>query len=96
MEWLKEKESGIILYVHIVPNAKKSEIIGEYSGRLKIKISSPPVDGAANKEIKKFFSKLLNLSKSKIEIISGEKSKDKAIFFKDIEKNKFEKILGGV
>ncbi len=96
MNWLEETDNGIIIKLHIIPNAKKNEIIGKYNNLLKIKISSPPVDGAANKEIKRFLSKTFNISKSKIEILKGEKSKDKKIFIKDIKKTDIEKIVGGL
>lgn len=44
--------------IHVQPNAKKTEAAGYYyENILKIRISSPPVDGAANKEVIKFISK---------------------------------------
>jgi len=46
---------------------------------LKIKLKAPPVEGAANKELIKFLSKLLKVSKSDIVIKKGETSKNKEI-----------------
>jgi uncharacterized protein (TIGR00251 family) len=91
--WLIKEKNSIKLLLHVIPNAKKSEIIGEYNNRLKIKISSPPVDGSANKEIKLFFAKLLKISKSKIEIVKGEKSREKEIIIRDIALDKINKII---
>jgi uncharacterized protein (TIGR00251 family) len=96
MKWLQEKENGVVVQIYVIPNAKKTEIIGQYGESLKVKISSPPVDGAANREIKKFFSKIFNLNKSKVEILHGEKSKNKKILLKDITKSTIEKVLGGI
>ena len=45
----------------------------------KIKITAPPVDGAANSEIIKIFSKLLNIPKASIEITSGLSSRNKTL-----------------
>ena len=49
------------------------------SGIPKLKITAPPVDGAANSEIIKIFSKLLNISKSDITISSGQASRLKIL-----------------
>ena len=59
---------------------------------MKVKISSPPVDGSANKEIKNFFAKLLGISKSKIEIAKGEKSRDKEIIIKNYDNQHLNKL----
>ena len=46
---------------------------------LKIYLTTVPVNGKANKELVKLLAGNLNISKSKIEIIKGEKSKEKII-----------------
>lgn len=61
--------------VYIQPNSKKSGYAGLYDGLPKLKITAPPVDGAANAEIIKIFSKLLNIPKSDIIISSGQASR---------------------
>lgn len=65
--------------VYIQPNSKKSGYAGLYDGLPKIKITAPPVDGAANAEIIKIFSKLLNVSKSEVTISSGQASRLKIL-----------------
>lgn len=71
--------------VYIQPNSKKSGYAGLYDGIPKLKITAPPFDGAANSEIIKIFSKLLNISKSDITISSGQASRLKIL---DINTNK--------
>ena len=65
--------------VYIQPNSKKSGYAGVYDGLPKLKITAPPVDGAANAEIIKIFSKLLNIPKSDIVISSGQASRLKIL-----------------
>jgi len=67
------------LDVYIQPGAKKSEIAGLHDGKIKIRISAPPVEGAANDAVIKFLAKTLGTSKSKVKIISGEKSRHKTL-----------------
>ena len=65
--------------IYIQPNSKKSGYAGLYDGIPKLKITAPPVDGAANAEIIKIFSKLLNIPKSEIVISSGQASRIKIL-----------------
>lgn len=63
----------------IIPNARKTELAGEYADAVKIKLSAPPVEGKANAELIKYLSKSLGVSKSSIIFVSGETSKDKLL-----------------
>jgi uncharacterized protein (TIGR00251 family) len=74
-----ENEDSLVFTIKVVPRASKSEIVGEMGGALKIRIASPPVDGAANAELVKLLAKTFGVSKSDVEIIGGETSKTKQI-----------------
>lgn len=74
-----EKDGNLFFTVRVVPRASKSEIVGEIGGALKIRIASPPVDGAANTELIKLLAKKLEVSKSAVEILSGQTSKIKQL-----------------
>lgn len=65
--------------IYIQSSAKKAGYAGLYNDMPKIKITAPPVDGAANSEIIKIFSKLLNIPKASIEITSGLSSRNKTL-----------------
>ena len=69
----------MIFTVRVVPRASKSEIVGEMDGALKIRIASPPVEGAANHELIRVLSKFFVVSKSSVEIIKGQTSKTKQV-----------------
>lgn len=74
-----ENPNSIIFSARVIPRSSKSEIIGEIDGDLKVKLTSPLVDGKANKELKKLLSKRLAVPKSDIDILSGTASKTKRI-----------------
>jgi uncharacterized protein (TIGR00251 family) len=76
---IKENNEAVIFPVKVIPRASKSGIVGEFDGALKVKLSSPPVEGAANKELVKLLSKALKVAKNKIEIIKGETSRSKTV-----------------
>lgn len=79
-------EDVILLKVNILPNSSKNSIVGIYNSALKVKIQSPPVDGKANKEVIKFLSKTLKLSKSKISIVQGELQRNKVFEIRELSK----------
>ena len=88
--------NDIIVKVKIVPGSSKNKIIGTYNGALKIAITAPPVEGKANKKCIAYLAKYFDIAKSKIEIISGQTSKNKLIKIYDISQKeileKLEKI----
>ena len=87
MIFLKESKDGLILRVFVLPKSSKTQIIGLYKESLKIKLKSPPVDGAANKELIDFIAKTLKIPKINLEIISGHQSKNKSLFIKTSQNN---------
>lgn len=76
---LKEKDGAVTLRIRVQPRARRTEIIGEHAGALKLKIAAPPVDGKANDECRRFLAKLLGVSAGAVEIISGESSREKVV-----------------
>lgn len=88
-----EKDGAVIFDVRVVPRASKSEIIGEHDGALKVRIASPPVDGAANLELIRVLAKKLGVSRNDIEIISGGTSKNKRIRVTNLSQSKLEVLI---
>ena len=82
-----EKDSALIFSVRVIPRSSRSEIVGEYDGALKVKLNSPPVDGAANAELIKLLAKEFDVSKSQVEILSGNTSKSKQVKISGANKN---------
>ncbi len=70
---------ALILDVRIQPKASSDAFAGEYDGRLKIRITAPPVDGKANKHLTTFLAKQFATSKACVEILSGNTGRNKRI-----------------
>ncbi|MGI8811161.1 MAG: DUF167 domain-containing protein [Pyrinomonadaceae bacterium] len=62
----------------VVREARKC-ILGETGGVLKLKLRSPPVDGAANAELIRLLAKHFGVARSAVEIISGHASRTKRL-----------------
>ncbi len=74
--------SELIVEIYVQSGAKVSQIVGCHGERLKIKISSPPVDGKANQEVLAFFAKFFSLTKANVELVAGEKSRNKRVLIR--------------
>lgn len=80
MDLSKKLENWNILKVKVITNAQKTEISWELEDwTIKLKVRAIPEKWKANSEIIEYFSKILSLNKSKIEIISGKTSKIKLL-----------------
>ncbi len=62
----------------VIPNSSKSEV-KEENGILKVHLTSPPLEGRANKELIQVLAKHFKVKKSQIEILRGAKSREKTI-----------------
>ena len=89
-------EDGIVLNLHIQPRASKNEVCGVQGNALKIRLTSPPVDGAANKLCREFLADLLSVPKSAVEIISGETSRHKRVRIADADPERLRLLVDGM
>jgi len=71
--------AGVEIEVRVIPRAAKSEIAGERDGRMLVRLSAPPVEGAANGALIELFAKLLDRPRRDVRIVSGEKSRSKRV-----------------
>lgn len=76
---ISESDGWVEFTVRVIPRASRSEVVGEFDGALKVKVCAPPVDGAANAEIQKLIAKRLGVSRSAVQIVSGESSRTKRL-----------------
>jgi uncharacterized protein len=94
--YLQDAPGGVILRVQVQPRSSQNRIAGIQGDALKIKLTAPPVDGAANKMCIEFLSRQINMPKSDIKIISGESSRLKRVMIQcrdDREKLKITQFL---
>ncbi len=67
------------IQVKVIPGASKDQIVEYRDNILKVKVASPPQDGKANKRLINFLSKVFNIKKKDINIVKGEKSRNKLL-----------------
>jgi uncharacterized protein (TIGR00251 family) len=76
---IKASGKNIRISLHIQANAKVPGLTGFHDGRLKLKVSARPVEGAANQEILQILCDVLNIPKSRMKILVGQLSKTKTV-----------------
>lgn len=65
--------------VRVQPRASRSEIVGLHGDALKVRLSAPPVDGAANEALVELIADALGTAKRAVRIVSGESSRSKTV-----------------
>ncbi len=82
IEKIKNSDSDITLDIKVITNAKQNSIEFLEDGLIKLRISTVPVEGKANKEIIEYLSKIFNKRRGDIVILKGEKNSHKVILIK--------------
>jgi len=71
---------GIVRFaVRVQPRASASEIVGTHGDALKVRLSAPPVDGAANEALVELLAERLGVRRASIRIASGASARTKVI-----------------
>jgi hypothetical protein len=91
---LEEHPNGTILAVRVVPRSSRAEIIGVVDGSLRVRLAAPPVDGAANAALIELVARLCGIPKSRVNILSGERSKQKRLLLRGIDATEVRHRLG--
>ena len=74
------REHNILLAVKETPRASRSEVTGcGEDGSLRVRIAAVPEKGKANEELRSLLSRYFGVSKTNVEIVSGETSSHKRI-----------------
>jgi len=71
--------NNLILNVRLQPKSSHDKIAGIENGYLKIRITTPPIDGKANKHLIKVLAKLFSVAPSTIQLLNGETAREKRL-----------------
>lgn len=98
MEYIQPTSDGVILRVRVQPRSSKSGISGVVGERLKVCVNAPPAEGAANRACRETLAESFGIPKSRVEIVSGARSRKKRILLKGAEiesiSSRISEILG--
>jgi len=78
----RETADGIVVNVLVQPRASRNQVAGLHGEALKLRLTAPPVEGAANKMCLAFLADLLGVPKSSLEIVAGHSSRSKQVLIR--------------
>ena len=76
--------SPFVVSVKVVPGASRTRILGEWDGRARMAVATPPEKGKANKALIAFLAKLLSVRKSDVTVVTGQSASVKTIRIKRV------------
>ncbi len=76
---VEKTSDGVKLFIKVVPNASSDEISGIVGDRLKVRVTSPPESGKANKAVCSFLANALGVKKNAVSVISGNTNSKKTV-----------------
>ena len=77
--YLRVQADGVLLSVKVQPRASASEIGQPLGKELRIKVTAPPVDSAANEALVKLLAEKLDCSRRCVELVRGQASRHKLV-----------------
>jgi uncharacterized protein (TIGR00251 family) len=77
--WLRAVDGGVTVTLAVQPNAKRTAVVGTHGEALKIKVASPPVEGAANAELGAFLAALLGVRRCDVTLLRGASARQKTL-----------------
>lgn len=71
--------ADLILRVQVQPRASHNELAGTHAGALKVRLTSPPVDGKANAALIAFLAEAFGVAKRQVTLLKGDSGRTKQL-----------------
>ena len=85
---------SVELNVRVQPRASKNEVLGWREGVLAVRLTARPVEGAANRACRDFLADVLGVKRADVELVSGEKSREKRFRISGLTAEELARRLG--
>ena len=82
--FISTRTDGFTLAVRVQPRASVNAVAGEHNGELRVRVTAPPVDAAANEAVVRLLADVLDVPRSAIEIIRGHTGRSKVLFVRGV------------
>ncbi|MDX2090659.1 MAG: DUF167 domain-containing protein [Kofleriaceae bacterium] len=76
---ISEHAGAVTFDVLVQPRASRAKLGPVHDGRLKVSVTSPPVDGEANAAVIALLAKTLGVARGAVEVIAGASSRRKTV-----------------
>jgi uncharacterized protein (TIGR00251 family) len=90
---ISESDADVTFAVRVIPRASRNEIAGVQGGALKVRLTAPPVEGAANAALIEFLASRLGVRKRAVSIVGGQASRSKKVRVEGMTRQRVEGAL---
>jgi uncharacterized protein len=77
--FLRVQGDGVILSIKVQPRASANAIAGVLGGELRVKVTAPPVDAAANEALIRLLADVMDCPRNRVELTRGATSRHKLV-----------------
>lgn len=77
--YVREVAGGCSIIVKVHPRARRNGVVGPHGDALKVQVTAPPADGAANAAVEALIAELLGIAKTRVLVAHGAKSRRKTV-----------------
>jgi uncharacterized protein len=71
--------TGVRLQVRVQPRASTNEVVGPHGDQIRLRLTAPPVEGAANDALVRFLAERLGVARASVRIVAGHSSRSKVV-----------------
>lgn len=91
--FITQSGDSVLITVRVIPRAARSQIAGTRNDALLVRLSAPPVDGAANAELIEVLAAALDVPRRDISLIAGDRSRTKRVQVRGLRASEVNRLL---
>ncbi|HJR62798.1 MAG TPA: DUF167 domain-containing protein [Gemmatimonadaceae bacterium] len=91
---VQRRQHGVRFTVRVQPRSSRNTIDGVHAGALKVRLTAPPVDGAANDALVELLCRHLRVAARSVHIVSGGTSRTKLVDIEGVEPDQVRSLVG--
>ena len=76
---IQSTATGVRIEIRVQPRASRNEVAGVHGSAIKVRLTAPPVDGAANEALVTFLANTFRVHARAVTILSGATSRTKVV-----------------
>jgi uncharacterized protein len=86
--------SGVRIRLRVQPRAARTEVVGRHGEALRVRVTAPPVDGAANQALVRLLADRLGVPRGTVQVVAGETGRNKIVAVEGISAPEARRLLG--
>jgi len=91
--WCEDRGGSVILSIRVQPNSSREGVGAVQNDALPVRLNAPPVEGRANAALVRYLSKRLDVAKSKVSIVRGDKGRNKTVSVEGLSREEVARCL---